>query len=112
VAELVFTKERGKERKDNLVIDLENFISLKGIGALGNQLTKYKVLEINPLDPLPFELPEVTPAAAIEVVDQQAVNAVDLVETSVTSQEDVSKDESSSEDKEPPIGDDGQALLF
>ena len=61
---------------------------------------------------MPFELPEVTPTAAIEVIDQQAVKAVDTAETSVTGPEDSSKDENSSEDKEPPIGDGGQALLF
>ena len=55
VAELVFVKERNKTRKDNLEIDLASFISVKGISALGNQLTKDKVLEINPLDPLPYE---------------------------------------------------------
>ena len=112
VAELVFTKERGKDRKDNLVIDLENFIALKGIGALGNQLTKYKILEINTLDPLPFELPEQTPAAAIEVVDQQAVKAVDAEKDPVTEQKDVSQDTTPNKDEQPPIGEDGQALLF
>ena len=50
--------------------------------------------------------------AAIEVIEQQTVKAVDTAETSVTDPEDSSKDESSSEDKEPPIGDGGQALLF
>jgi topoisomerase-4 subunit A len=112
VAELVFTKERGKDRKDNLVIDLENFIALKGIGALGNQLTKYKILEINTLAPLPFELPEQTPTAAIEVVDQQAIKAVDVLENLVTEQKDVSQDTTPNNDEQPPIGEDGQALLF
>lgn len=51
-------KERNKTRKDNLEIDLASFISVKGISALGNQLTKDKVLEINPLDPLPYDVEE------------------------------------------------------
>src|SRR5699024_2424508 len=45
VAEVVFVKKRGQDRQDNLIVDLEEFISIKGITALGNQLTKDKVLE-------------------------------------------------------------------
>ncbi|MBT2163013.1 DNA gyrase/topoisomerase IV subunit A [Zobellia barbeyronii] len=56
--ELVFGKKRGQDRKDNLELNLEEFISVKGIGAMGNQLTKDKVLEINMLEPLPHEEPE------------------------------------------------------
>src|SRR5699024_5171790 len=52
VAEVVFVKERNKERKDNLVIHLNDFIAIRGINALGNQLTKDKVLEVNGLQPL------------------------------------------------------------
>jgi len=73
VAEVVFVKERGKERKDNLEINLEEFISVKGISAMGNQLTKDKVLEINALDPLPYEAPEPVPPAEMEVIDQEEV---------------------------------------
>src|SRR5699024_566991 len=54
----VFVKKRGQDRQDNLIVDLEEFISIKGITALGNQLTKDKVLEINALEPLPYEKPE------------------------------------------------------
>jgi topoisomerase-4 subunit A len=120
VAELVFTKERGKDRKDNLVIDLENFIALKGIGALGNQLTKYKILEINALEPLAFEPREAIPAAAIEVVDQQAIESSDstapqsakeTIEPKATQQK-PAEDTSQNKEKEPPMGEDGQALLF
>jgi topoisomerase-4 subunit A len=57
VAEVVFVKERNKARKDNLEIDLASFITVKGISAMGNQLTKEKVLEINALEALPYEDP-------------------------------------------------------
>jgi len=57
VAEVVFVKERNKARKDNLEIDLASFITVKGISAMGNQLTKDKVLEINALEALPYEDP-------------------------------------------------------
>ena len=38
-------------------MDLEDFIAVKGITAMGNQLTREKVLEINALEPLPYEEP-------------------------------------------------------
>lgn len=75
MAEIVFAKERGKERKDNLEINLEEFISIKGVNALGNQLTKDKVNQINLLEPIPYEAPEETPANEIEVVDETEVSA-------------------------------------
>ena len=73
MAEVVFNKERGKERKPNLEVNLEEFIAIKGINAIGNQLTKDKVLEINALEPLPYEPPEPVPAEEIDVVDEEAV---------------------------------------
>jgi len=51
MAEVVYTKLKGKERRDNETLNLEDFIAIKGIKALGNQLTSEKVNEINPLDP-------------------------------------------------------------
>ena len=57
MAEVVFSKEKGKE-KENLIVNLEEFISVKGIKALGNQLTTDKVKLINPLEPLPYDIPE------------------------------------------------------
>ena len=42
MAEIVFAKERGKDRRENEEINIEEFISVKGITALGNQLTKHK----------------------------------------------------------------------
>ena len=58
IAEIVFSKERGKERKENIEIDLEAFIAIKGISALGNQLTKDKVNQVNLLEPLAYQAPE------------------------------------------------------
>lgn len=57
MAEVVFTKEKGKE-KENLTVNLEEFISVKGIKALGNQLTTDKVKTVNPLESLPYEEPQ------------------------------------------------------
>ncbi len=109
-AELVFVKERGKDRKDNLTIDLEEFISVKGIGAMGNQLTKEKVLEINALEPLPYEVSEPTTAEEIEVVEEEEIST----DTNESSHVDSTPKKSPPSDDEelPPIDDDGQATLF
>ncbi|MBO2545239.1 DNA gyrase/topoisomerase IV subunit A [Salegentibacter sp. BDJ18] len=73
-AEIVFSKQRGKEQRPNEEVNIEEFISVKGIKALGNQLTTDKVKQINPLEPLPYEEEEETPAEDIEVVDDEAVS--------------------------------------
>ncbi|MAL59855.1 MAG: DNA topoisomerase IV [Flavobacteriaceae bacterium] len=107
MAEVVFVKERGKERKDNLEISLEEFISVKGITAMGNQLTKEKVLEINALEPLPYTPPEPVKAEEMEVVDEENVtndNASETKEKSTPSNE--------SDDSTPQNGGEGQITLF
>ncbi len=57
VIELIFPKVKGLEKEPE-VINLEEFITIKGIKAQGNQLTTYKLKQINVLEPLPFEEPE------------------------------------------------------
>ena len=52
VLEIVFKKERGKDRKLE-TIELADFIAVKGMKAQGNRLTAEKVNEINLLDSLP-----------------------------------------------------------
>jgi len=71
-AELVFSKLKGKDQKSNEIINLKEFISVKGYKALGNQLTTDKVKQINLIDPIPFE-PEVVPVEEIEVKDEETV---------------------------------------
>ncbi|MGB3150718.1 MAG: DNA gyrase/topoisomerase IV subunit A [Maribacter sp.] len=75
VIEIEFPKPRGKEAKENLSIDLEDFIAVKGIKALGNQLITEKVKNINTLEPLPYEEPKVADATEIEVVDEENVDS-------------------------------------
>lgn len=53
VVDLIFSKVKGVEREPE-VVDLEDFISVKGIKAQGNQLTIYKIKQIN-LQPPPEE---------------------------------------------------------
>lgn len=57
MAEVIFAK-KGKEQPTNIVVNLEEFIAIKGIKALGNQLTTDKVKEIITLDSLVYEQPE------------------------------------------------------
>ena len=57
VVEVVFKKVKGNQR-DPETINLEEFIAVKGINALGNQLTTYDVKQINLLDPLPYVIEE------------------------------------------------------
>ncbi|CAA7392453.1 DNA gyrase/topoisomerase IV subunit A [Chryseobacterium fistulae] len=45
-AEIIFAKDKGKER-DPEMIHIDEFISVKGIKAIGNQFTKFKVKAIN-----------------------------------------------------------------
>ena len=73
VIELEFVKPRGKDAKPNQQVDIESFISVKGIKAIGNQLTTEKVKNINALEPLPFEEPKDPTPEEIEVVDEESI---------------------------------------
>ena len=53
-AEIIFAKDKGKE-KDPETISIDDFIAVKGIKAIGNQLTKNKVKTINITIPEPTE---------------------------------------------------------
>jgi topoisomerase-4 subunit A len=66
VAEIVFAKVKGVQ-KENQTVDLESFIAVKGIKALGNQLTTDKLKQVNLLEPLPYEEPEQEIPEEIEV---------------------------------------------
>ena len=82
VAEIVFTKVKGNQ-KPNQTIDLEAFIAVKGIKALGNQLTGDKLKQVNLLESLPYEAPEEIVPEELEVegetdVDNEIVNDDDL----------------------------------
>ncbi|WP_350288625.1 DNA gyrase/topoisomerase IV subunit A [uncultured Croceitalea sp.] len=73
MVELEFVKPRGKDAKPNQKVDVEDFIAVKGIKALGNQLTAEKVKNVNSLDSLPYEEPEVQSPNDIEVIEEENV---------------------------------------
>lgn len=74
VAQLVFAKVKGVQ-KDDLHIDVEDFIAVKGFKALGNQLTTEKLKQVNLLDPLPYEEP------VEEIPEKPEFNEDESVET-------------------------------
>jgi len=75
VAEIVFAKIKGIE-KEPLTVNFEEFISVKGIKAQGNQLSSDKIKLINLLDSLPYE-EEITedemPQDFIDTVDEKTL---------------------------------------
>lgn len=88
MAEVIFSKRS----LTPVTINFEEFISIKGIGILGNQLTTDKIKTINLLDPLPYEEP--------------AIEAIEVTKPEVIAPE-------NPDDKEPPLmDDDGQTSLF
>ncbi|WP_028123553.1 DNA gyrase/topoisomerase IV subunit A [Epilithonimonas tenax] len=60
IAELVFPKIKDKQ-KESETVDLDEFITIKGIKAIGNQLTKDKIKNINITIPEPPEIIEEEP---------------------------------------------------
>ena len=118
VVELVFTKKRGKEREENSEINLEEFISIKGITALGNQLTKDKIIEINTKEPLFYESPDQTPIEDMEVVEEETVlvetkiDELPLEQDSITEITDAKKEELNDKAPDPETDGKGQTFLF
>lgn len=111
VIELEFSKPRGKDAKPNQIVDIENFISIKGIKALGNQLTPDKVKNINVLDPLPYEEPERNDPLDMEVVDEVDVAAKDEDVSGEQPEKKTGRKKKPDDPEENPDGE-GQIKLF
>lgn len=86
VAELVFTKVKGVQ-KENMTVDIESFIAVKGFKALGNQLTTDKLKQVNLLESLPYEEP-------VEEIPEEPEGGINPDDTDVQ------------------LDDDGQVVLF
>ena len=63
----------------NIEINIEEFIAIKGIKALGNQLTTDKVKQINLLEPLPYEAPDEIHADELEVIDAETIQSEEKI---------------------------------
>ncbi|MDR2207283.1 MAG: DNA gyrase/topoisomerase IV subunit A [Flavobacteriaceae bacterium] len=57
-AEIVFAKDKNGKEREPETINIDEFIAIKGIKAIGNQLTKHKIKSINISVPEPEEEPE------------------------------------------------------
>jgi len=93
MVEVIFSK-RSLEK---LEVNLEDFISVKGINAIGNQLTTEKIRTVNRLEPLPYEPP---------IVNEVEVNEEEVIDNAID--EEIDKEDNSDSSTE----EDGQTKLF
>ena len=70
VFELVFNKHRNKDQRSNQKIVFDEFISIKGIKAQGNQLSPYKIKQVNTLDSLEYIPPKDKFTEEIDINDE------------------------------------------
>ncbi len=95
ISEIIFSKRS----LENQIINFEEFISVKGIKAIGNQLTTNKIKQVNLLESLPYENPIEN---TVEVIEEEEIKA----ESSENS------DTSTKDDDDLATDDDGQTALF
>ena len=74
VLSVEFEKLRGKVQSDNLIVNAEEFISVKGFKAIGNQLSDKKIKKITLNKALPYELPKEQELNDIEVDGEEAIS--------------------------------------
>ena len=96
MAEIIFSKRS----LENQIINFEEFISIKGIKAIGNQLTNDKIKQVNLLESLPYEEPKVN---TVEVVEEEEVKAESTEDSDASAKN--NKDDLATDD-------DGQITLF
>lgn len=70
-----FEKPRGKEQPPELEINAEEFIAVKGIKALGNQLTDKKIKAVRLKEALPYSPPEDVDVNEIEVNEEESLSS-------------------------------------
>ncbi|MGE5943436.1 MAG: DNA gyrase/topoisomerase IV subunit A [Flavobacteriales bacterium] len=106
MAEVIYAKQKGKDAKETQIVNLEDFIAIKGIKAIGNQLTTDKIKQVNLLEPLSYEAPEEIHADELEVVDEETI-----LDDETPSQD---SDANNDDDKENgfQIDGEGQITLF
>jgi len=76
-----------KRNLEPILLNFEEFISIKGIKAQGNQLTADKIKQVNMLEPLPYEAP---------VIEDVEVNDEEVIDNSPESFDDDSDSENDS----------------
>jgi topoisomerase-4 subunit A len=70
VIELSFSKT-AKARRENEIKNIEDLISVKGIKAIGNQLSSFKIKNIDQLDPIEYSPPEKQTLSEMEVESEE-----------------------------------------
>jgi topoisomerase-4 subunit A len=123
-----FRKRPGEEEATTEEVNVEEFISVKGLKAKGNTLTRETVNTIDPMDPIPYEppTPEVqeppsdddddgeTPKEAEEAADSGETTTVEL-KVEDTSKAEEPKEQKlkpkKEEPKTPPSKDDSEGQL-
>ncbi|WGH76687.1 DNA gyrase/topoisomerase IV subunit A [Tenacibaculum tangerinum] len=118
VAEVIFSKRS----LENIEVNFEDFIAIKGIKAQGNQLTTEKIRTVNLLESLPYDEPEEAKVEDIEVNDEEEIKEevlpLEVEETKpkefVESKEDKAKKalEKALRKKKKDIDDESQTALF
>jgi topoisomerase-4 subunit A len=116
VAELVFVKQKGKDRKEEQ-LNIEEFITIKGWKALGNKLTNKKIKEIKLLNSLAYkEVQEEICEQIIEVLEDvsQEVTEIETEDSAIIQKIEVEKItekvvdvKEDSSDNKPNISDEG-----
>ena len=102
MAEVIYSKRS----LENEIINFEEFIAVKGIKALGNQLTTEKIKDINLLDPLPYEEPVLE---EVELVEEEIIEAPEKSAGDTSGSE---NDEDNDDGEDNGDDDDGQITLF
>jgi topoisomerase-4 subunit A len=90
--QLNFAKDKGIE-KPSETLKLEDLIAIKGLKAIGNRLTTYKVKNIDLLEPLPYQ----------EIVEEEEIIEDELLaeeEDDLENEMDTSEDEDIEESEE------------
>ncbi len=107
MVEVVFSKRNATP----LIINAEEFIDIKGINALGNQVTKEKVKQINALEPLEYTEPDVS---NMEVTEEEiATPKPEMSKEAEKPDTTPQKEKKEEEDQNPgEVDDTGQISLF
>ncbi len=75
ILEIQYEKSRGKETVSPLIVNAEEFISIKGFKALGNQLTDKKLKTVVLKEKLPYTPPKEESLEEIEVTEEETLKS-------------------------------------
>ena len=77
VIKIIFEKPRGKDHLKPLEVNAEEFISVKGFKALGNQITSNKIKRVELKEALDYKEEEIENPLEIEVKQNEIVSGLD-----------------------------------